>query len=331
MGNYEGILICDEAVGGKITTTTRELLSKGRELCDSINQQLSALIVGKKMSEAAEEAITFGAEKVYIVDGPPFAESHPDLYVAIFAKVCQQIAPSVIIMGQTDMGRDVAPRLAVRLGTSVCLDCVDLAEKEDSGLLLQTRPVYGGKAMAVWLSECPPQVVTMRPRSITAGEPDTSRKGEIVPVTVEIDDTMVRGRLLETVREEVKGIKLEEARVVVAGGGGIGGIEGFKLLEELARVLGGTIGISRAPHDEGWMPPTLQIGQTCHIVTPDLYIAVGISGAPQHVAGCSGSKCIVTINCDPEADMFRLSDFGLVGDYKEVLPPLIEKCRALLG
>ena len=332
MVEYQGVLICGEVVDGQITTTTRELLNIGRKLCDNLNQSLTTLLTGKDIQEVAEEVITLGADKVYIVDGSPFAESHPDLCVAVISNVCQQIAPSIVLLGQTDVGRDIAPRLAARLGTTACVDCVELAIDPDTKLLLQTRPVYGGNAMAVWVSESyQPQIVTMRPRSVPPAEPGTSRKGEIVSITAAVDDSMIKGKLVETVREEVKGIKLEEAKVIVAGGGGIGAAEGFKVLEELAQILGGTIAVTRVPCDEGWMPLSLEIGQTGHIVSPALYIAVGISGAPQHIAGCLGSKCIVAINRDPDAHIFKVADFGVVGDYREALPPLVEKCKALLA
>ncbi len=332
MADYQGVLICGEVVEGKITTITRELINTGRRLGDDLDQPLSVLLIGRDIHELAEEAIFLGADKVYTVDDAPFAESHPERYAAIIINACQQIAPSIILLGQTDMGRDIAPRLAARLGTTVCMDCVELAIDPETKSLLQTKPVYGGNAMAVWVSaDYQPQVVSMRPRVGTPAEPDTSRKGEIVPVSIDVDDSMIKGKLLETVKEEIKGIKLEEAKVIVAGGGGIGGSQGFQLLRELAQVLGGTIGVSRVPCDEGWMSVSLEIGQTGHMVSPDLYIATGISGAMQHLAGCSGSKCIVAINKDPQAHIFKEADFGIVGDYREVLPPLIEKCKALLA
>lgn len=332
MAEYEGVLICGEVVDGKITTTTKELLNTGRRLCDDLNQPLSTLIIGSDIQEVAKEVITLGADNVYIVDGLPFAESHPDHYVAIIMNACHQIAPSIVVMGQTDMGRDVAPRLAARLGTTVCLDCIELAIDPDTKLLLQTRPVYGGNAAAVWVSESyQPQIVTMRPRSVMVAEANTSRKGEIITLSITVDDIMIKGNLINVVKEEVKGIKLEEAKVIVSGGGGIGGSEGFQILQELAQVLGGAVGISRVPCDEGWMPSSLEIGQTGHIVSPNLYMAIGISGALQHIAGCSDSKCIVAINRDADAHIFKVSDFGVVGDYREVLPALLEKCRTLLA
>jgi electron transfer flavoprotein alpha subunit len=219
----------------------------------------------------------------------------------------------------------MAPRLGARLGGNICLDCIDLAIDRDTKSLLCSKPVYGGNAMAVWASAAPqPHVVTMRPRIVEPAEPDTSRKGEIVHLDVDIHAS-TNTQLIKTVKEEIKGVKLEEAKVIVAGGGGIAGKEGFKILEELAHLLGGTVGISRVPRDQGWMPDNLEIGQTGHIVAPNLYIVVGISGAPQHMAGCSSSKCIIAINKDPEAHIFKEADIGIVGDYRDVLPELIKK------
>lgn len=328
MADYQGVLICGEVVDGKISTVTMELLNTGRKLCNDLKQPLSLLLIGRNIN--AKEAILRGADKVYTVDGASFAESNPEQYVAIIAGVCQQTSPSIVLLGQTDMGRDISPRLAAKLKTAICMDCVELAIDPATKLLLQTKPVYGGNAMAVWVSQgYQPQIVTMRPRVVAPAEPDASRQGEIVPMTV--DNSAIKGKLLETVKEEVKGIKLEDAKTIVAGGGGIGGKEGFKLIQELADVLGGAMGVSRIPCDEGWMPISLEIGQTAHMVSPNLYIAVGISGALQHMAGCSGSKYIVAINKDPDAHIFKESDFGVVGDYREVLPPFIEKCKTLMA
>jgi electron transfer flavoprotein alpha subunit len=332
MSDYQGVLICGEVVEGKITTVTKELMSTGRKLSNDLGQALSILLIGKDIQELAKEVVLLGADRVYTVDAVEFAKSLPELYADIIVRVCRQTAPSVIVLGQTDMGRDIAPRLAARLRASVCMDCVELAVAPENGLLLQTKPVYGGNAIAVWASaDYQPRVVTMRPRVVAPAEPDTSRQGEIVSLSPDVDDSTIKSKLLETVREEAKGMKLEEAKVIVAGGGGIGGSEGFELLQELAQLLGGTIGASQVPCDRGWVPATLKIGQTGHVVTPDLYIAVGISAAMQAMAGCSRSKCIVAINKDPEAHIFKEADFGVVGDYRQALPPLIEKCKALLA
>jgi electron transfer flavoprotein alpha subunit len=332
MSDVQKVLICGEVIDWKITTGTAELLDIGRKLADDCNQPLSILLMGQDITKAAQEAITLGADKVYTVDGVSFAELYPERSVAIIIQVCQQVTPSILLFTQTDTGRDLAPRLAARLKTTVCTDCVDVTVDPKTKTLLQTKPVYGGNAMAVWASQgYLPQVIVMRPRAAAPAEPDPTRKGEISALTINIDDALIRGKIVETVKEKIRGIKLEEAEVIVAGGGGIGGSEGFKLLEELADVLGGTIATSRVPTDEGWMPPNLEVGQTAHMVAPKVYIAVGISGALQHLAGCSGSKYIVAINKDPEAHIFKEADFGVVGDYKEIVPSFIEKCKALLA
>jgi len=271
-------------------------------------------------------------DKVLTVERSGLSDFHPECCVAIAAAVCKQIKPSTVLIGQTDMGRDIAPRLAAKLKTSVCLDCVDLKVNLETGSLIQTKPVYGGNALAVWAStNHKPHVVTIRPRVAKPAEPDFSKKAEIVPVSVDIEDSKFKSQLLETVKEESKGKRLEDAKIIVAGGGGIGGKEGFGLVQELAQVLGATVGITRVPADENWMPKSLEIGQTGHIVGPELYIAVGISGAPQHLAGCSSSKVIVAINKDPQARIFEEADFGIVGDYREVLPALIAKLKDLLA
>ena len=332
MAEYKGVLICGEFRGQEVSSVTSELIHVGGKLKGELGEPLSLLFVGRDASKAAEEAKSLGAEKVYVVDELPFDEALPERFVVVVAGVCEHIRPSIILFGQTDMGRDIAPRLGAKLDASVCLDCVELAVDLDSKSLLHTKPVFGGKAMAVWASPLERQsVVTVRPRASEQAEPNSSRKGEVIPLRPEIDEMKVKGELIETVREEERGVKLEEAKVVVAGGGGVGSAEGFKMLRELAYVLRGAVGISRVPGDEGWMPSSLEIGQTGHIVGPDLYIAVGISGAPQHLAGCSASKCIVAINKDPEAHIFKEADFGIVGDYREALPPLIDKLKELLA
>ncbi len=325
-----GILICAETIDGRISTTTRELLNAGRKLADKMNRPLGALLVGKNIREAAGEIISLGADTVYTVDAPSFIESSPDCHAAIITGACQEIKPSVVLFGQTDMGRDVAPSLAARLETTACMDCVNVDIDPDTKSLIQTRPVYGGNAMAVWTSEGrEPHIVAMRPRSLPAAEPGVAGQGEIVALSPAIDESAAGMELIETRKEEIKGIKLEDAKIIVSGGGGIGGPEGFKVLEELAQVTGGAVGATRVPCDEGWVSSGMEVGQTGSIVTPDLYIAVGISGAVQHMVGCSNSKIIVAINRDPDAHIFQEADFGIVGDWKEAVPALTETIKKI--
>ncbi len=329
---HKDVLICGEVAGTKVSTVTTELLRTGRELGDTLGEAAHLLLIGTDIEEAASEAIACGADKVYLASGAPFEDSEPEYFVQIIVKICSQLEPRIILFGQTDMGRDIAPRLAGRLNVPVILDCIRLDFDPDSGFILMTKPVYGGNAMAVWkAADQTTQIVTMRPRVSEPAESDDTRQGEMLSVQ-EIDDkTRTKETLLNTVKEESQGMPLEEAGVVVAGGGGIGGTEGFRLIEELAQTLRGAVGTSRVPCDEGWMPKNLEIGQTGHMVSPDMYISIGISGAPQHLAGCSGSKIIVAINKDPEAHIFKESDLGLVGDYREVLPSLIAKLKSSLN
>jgi caffeyl-CoA reductase-Etf complex subunit CarE len=325
-----GILVLAEVKEGKITSVTCELLTTGTRLGNKISQPVSVLLAAENLPGLAAGLITLGADKIYTTGGPPAETPLAEFYTTLTTEACKQITPAVVLLGQTDLGRDIAPRLAARLEAGVTMDCTGLDFDANSKMLLQTKPVYGGNAVAVWASEISrTQVVTMRPRSTAPAEPDASRKGEIINLSIPADKQAIKVRLVESIREENKGIKLEDAKVIVTGGGGIGGKEGFKLLEELATIIGGTVAVTRVPCDEGWKPISLEIGQTGHIVSPDLYIAVGVSGAPQHMAGCSGSKRIVAINRDSDAPIFKESDFGLVGDYKEALPVLIQKLKSM--
>jgi electron transfer flavoprotein alpha subunit len=246
-------------------------------------------------------------------------------------KVTKQVMPRILIMGQTTIGRDLAPRLAFRLGTAASLDCIELAIDPASKLLQQTRPVYGGNARAVFTSESYPQVVTVRAKAMSPLARDDSRQGEVITIAAGLAPATIRTKVLEKVPEKVTGMKLEDARVVVSGGRGIGSKEGFERLRELATALKGTVGASRPPCDNGWVSDGLQIGLTGKIVTPDLYVAVAISGSSQHLSGCSGSKTIVAINKDPEANIFRIAHFGVVGDWKAILPAFTKKVKELLG
>jgi electron transfer flavoprotein alpha subunit len=246
--------------------------------------------------------------------------------------VVKQVSPSILIMGTTSMGRDLAPRLAFRLDTAVSMDCVALEIDPGSKLLLQTRPVYGGNARAVFICEdSKPQMATVRAKAMDPKERDDARKGEVSTIEAGLDPSIIRTKVIDMVKEEVAGIKLEDAEVIVTGGRGIGSSEGFQELEPLAKALGAAIGATRPPCDNGWVPASLQVGLTGKIVSPTLYIAVALSGSSQHIAGCSGAKNIIAINKDPEANIFKEARFGVVGDYKKVLPAFTKKVQELLG
>jgi electron transfer flavoprotein alpha subunit len=244
--------------------------------------------------------------------------------------VVEEARPQIVLLGQTDAGRDIAPRLAFRLGTAASLNCIRLSIDSESGRLLQTKQVYGGNVQAVYMIESDPQIVTVRPKSFSPLEPHEGRVGEVRNIDTLLETSPRNPKVVDRFEEEGVGIKLEDADVIVAGGRGIGGPDGFKQLEALAAQLKGTVGASRPPCDEGWVPTGLQIGITGKTVTPELYIAVGISGTPQHVCGANGSKYIVAINKDPDSNIFREAHFAVVGDWKKVLPAFRDKLRELL-
>lgn len=331
MAEYKGVLIVGEVEDKATSITTRELLGVGRKLADELGEELSALILGNELDNIGREAIAFGSDKVYIVNDPLLADYHSDAYTPVVARVCQQVTPSILLLGQTSMGRDLAPRLATRLGGALAMDCVELGINPETRLLVQTRSVYGGNANAVMVSKSARlQIATIRPKSMPQLEADDSRQGEIITMEAGIDASVMRYRVVERIKEEAVGIKLEDAEVVVAGGRGIGSKENFNIVWELANLLNAAVGATRTPCEEGWVPSSLQIGQTGKVIAPNLYIAVAISGAAQHIVSCLGSKNIVAINRDPEASIFKVANYGVVGDYKEVLPAFIQKCREFL-
>ncbi|MDO8490892.1 MAG: electron transfer flavoprotein subunit alpha/FixB family protein [Dehalococcoidia bacterium] len=332
MAEYKGVLICGEVADGKLAAISQELLYAGRQLANALGVELSAALVGSGVNGLSREMVALGADKVYVVDDPLLKDYQGDSYVPVLEKLCQKVMPEIVLVGQTSMGRDLAPRLAFRLGTVAAMDCVLLGIDPQSKLLIQTRPVYGGSALATFVTESArPQMATVRVKAMSQAERDDSRKGEVIPFAAGLQASDLRAKVVNKVKEEVAGVKLEDAKVIVSGGRGVGGSESFSYLNDLAKVLGAAVGASRPPCDSGWVPSSVQVGLTGKIVTPDLYIAVAISGSSQHLAGCSGSKCIVAINKDPEANIFKVAQFGLVGDYRKVLPAFAQKCKELMS
>ena len=331
MAEYNGVMVFGEVKEGKLAASTTELLGCGRRLADELGQELACLLVGSDEGSLAQEAISFGADRVYVASDPLLKDYQADAYVFVTEKVAGQVMPQILLLGQTAIGRDLAPRLAFRLGTALTTDCVELALDPDSKLLLATRPVYGGNAQATFTSQTFPQMATVRAKAMSPLKRDDSRRGEIITVETGLDPASLRTEFLERVVAEVGGIRLEDAEIVVAGGRGIGGAEGFGQLGELAKILKGAVGASRPPCDNGWAPVANQIGLTGKIIAPDLYLAIAISGASQHITGCSGAKTVVAINKDPEANIFREASYGVVGDWKKVLPALTAKVRELMA
>lgn len=331
MLEYKDVLVYGELVKAGLSAITVELLGAGRKLADDLGESLGILLMGSGLNGVATDTITRGADKIYVVDDSCLTEYSSDLYTDVVTRVCQQLLPSVFILGQTDIGRDIAPRIAARLNTALTTDCVALRVDPVTRLLIRTRTVYGGNALAEMVSASRPQIATVRAKSMVPAVRDAARQGKIIPIKLDVDPSVMRTKLCNRVKEEIAGQKLEEAAVIICGGAGIGGVEGFNQLRELASILKGTVGATRVPCHEGWVPLNLTIGQTGKVVNPELFVSIGASGAVQHLAGCLGSKWIVAINKDPEANIFRVANFGIVADCKEALPVFIEECRKLLS
>jgi len=324
-----GILIIGEAAEGKLQSISLELLGAGRQLTDALAQPLSILLMGENLQAAAKEAIAYGADKVYTADSPNLGKYHPEVYVQVAETVSREAAPAAILVGQTDIGIDLAPRLAAKLKAGLSMDCVALAVEPATKKILATRPVYGGNALATYASRGERvQMVTIRSRAMPPAVKNESRQGQVVPVTAIPDPSAAKIKVLRHVREEATGVKLEDARVVVTCGYGMGGKDAMEPVKALAELLGGAVGATRPVCEQNWLPATVMVGQTGKIVTPELYLAVGVSGAVQHMAGCGTAKCIVSINKDAEAPIFKASHFGVVCSCDEFLPKLIEAIKA---
>ena len=318
------------------SSTYQSYLQKNFILVHAVNgedlgEELYAVLVGSEVDSSAPEAIAFGADKVYLVDDPLLKDYQTDSYVKVMEKVVKQVTPQILILGQTAIGRDLAPRLAFKLDAVATLDCLELAIDPDSKLMQQTKPVYGGNAQAIFTSECYPQIATVRVKAMSPLERDDSRQGEVIKIEAGLDPAAIRTKVLEKVPEEIAGIKLEDAEVIVSGGRGIGSADGFKQLEELARMLKGAVGATRPACDNGWVPDLLQVGLTGKVVTPELYIAVALSGSSQHMSGCSGAKNIIAVNKDPEANIIKQARFAVIGDWKKVIPAFTSKVKELLA
>ena len=313
--------------GDAPSAAVRELLGGARRLAEKSGGQVVAGALGAA-AQAAQGMVEYGADQVLTVDHPALAEHDAEAYAAAAEAVCDRTGEALVLVPGDRLGWEVAPRLAHRLKAGVVTDCVSV--DWDGSRFVMTKPVYGGKAMAKLVARTAVQVALVRTRAMEALAPQPGRAGRVEALSVDLAPGRVK--VVERKKEETQGqVRLEDAPVVVSGGRGLGGPEPFKMLEEIARLLGGAVGASLAAVDAGWISPQHQVGQTGKSVAPDLYIAVGISGASQHVAGMSASKTIVAINKAPEAPIFRVAHIGVVGDYKEVLPSFLAELRKIKG
>ncbi|WP_371381578.1 FAD-binding protein [Sporomusa aerivorans] len=329
--DFKGVWVYIEQFQGKARNVGHELLGEGRKLADAMGEELAAVVIGAGVEPLLQELFASGADKVYLLEGSEYRHYSTDAYTIALTDLINVYKPSVILIGATNDGRDLGPRVACRVGTGLTADCTNLGIDEESGLVAWTRPAFGGNIMATIL--CPnhrPQMGTVRPNVFKRPEPNTTRSGEVIRVASKVKAEDIRTRLIELLTiGETAACNLDEAQFIVAGGRGMGKPENFALIEELANVLGGAVGASRAAVDAGWKPAIHQVGQTGKTVAPKVYIACGISGAIQHLAGMSTSDIIIAINKDADAPIFKFADFGIVGDVLEILPVLIEEFKKL--
>jgi electron transfer flavoprotein alpha subunit len=328
--DFKGIWIFAEQRDGKIASVSYELLGTGRKLADELNVDLSAILFGAS-EDAAEELIRWGADKVYFCNDPIFEKFNDEPYAQLLSSLVNTYKPEIVLAGATPIGRSFIPRVAARLGTGLTADCTSLSIDKETRNLLQVRPAFGGNIMATIL--CPhhrPQMATVRPRVMKKGEYKEDNKGEIIPIKAE--SISCRTRVVDTIKEVSDiAVNLQEVDIIVSGGRGLGNAKGFELLKELAELLGGALGASRAAVDEGWIPYSHQVGQTGKTVCPKIYFACGISGAVQHLVGMQSSDIIVAINKNPDAPVFNVATYGIVGDLYEIIPLLIKKIKEIRG
>jgi electron transfer flavoprotein alpha subunit len=328
MAEHKDVWVFCESDEGRLRSHALELVSKGRELAEKLGEQTVAVLIGHNVKGNADALIHQGADKVYVVDAEVFSKYTTDAFTAALSQLAQDHKPGTLLLAANTTGRDLAPRVAARLGVGLSADCTGL-EINDGGVLVQTRPAYGGKVLCeIVTSEVRPQMATVRPNVFKPGEPDNSRTGEAEEVSIEVSSDKVRTEVLEHVKEVSEGmICVDEADVVVCSGRGIKDPENLELPTKLAELLGAAVGGSRPIVDLGWLPPTQQVGQSGRTISPRLYFALGISGAIQHTAGMSSSEIIISVNKDPDAPIFEYSDFGIVGDIFDVVPEIIEEIK----
>ncbi|MBZ4654463.1 MAG: electron transfer flavoprotein alpha subunit apoprotein [Peptococcaceae bacterium] len=325
---YKGVWVFIEHQEGEGAPVSWELLGAGRELADSLGVELCGIILGQGVEKIAQEGVFYGADKVYLVESPVLAQYRSEPYADTIVSLVEKYKPEIFLLGATTLGRDLSGRVATLLSTGLTADCTQLSVEKDSRLLLQTRPAFGGNIMAtIVCKNHRPQMATVRPRVMPMPQRDPERKGEIIQEKSLVTENEVKTKVVELICEGGSAVYLDKADIIVAGGRGVGSKENFAYLQELADVLGGTLGASRAAVEAGWLPVAHQVGQTGTTVRPKVYFAIGISGAIQHLVGMQTSDVIVAINKDPEAPIFKVATYGIVGDLFTIVPKLTEAFR----
>jgi electron transfer flavoprotein alpha subunit len=327
---YAGIMVFAEYRHGKVAPVSYELLGIGRKLADKRGVKLSAVLPGGTVALYANDLIAAGADVVFLAEHPVLEQFREDVYAAVLEQVIREQKPEVVLAGATAIGRSVIPYVAHAIDAGLTADCTRLEIREEDGMLLQTRPAFGGNVMAT--IECPytrPQMATVRPKVMAPAKPDTSRKGMVVEVTLPKNFGQSRIEVIESVVNTEDQVNIQEVETLVAGGRGLDSPKGFELIRELAAELGGAVAASRAAVDSGWIPYPHQVGQTGKTVAPKIYIACGISGAVQHAVGMQSAEIVVAINRDKNAPIFDIATYGVVGDLYEVVPQLIKRLQEM--
>ncbi len=329
--NYKGIWVFIEQKNGKIQSISYELLGKAHELAQKLNCEVSGVAIGNNLDDQIDELFWHGADNIYLVQAPEIANFQDDPYTNILVELVKKYKPEILLCGATSIGRSLVARVAIKIKAGLTADCTGLDIDPVKKILLQTRPAFGGNIMATIISpNYRPQMATVRHKVMQPMTPDKKRKGKIIREDYDSSVYASRTKLLDIVEEVESLVNLAEADIIVSGGRGMGGPENFKIIKELAHVLGAAVGSSRAAVDAGWMPYSHQVGQTGRTVAPKIYFACGISGQIQHIVGMSSSKIIIAINKDPDAPIFKYATYGIVGDLFQIVPALTKKFKETL-
>lgn len=329
--DYKGVWVFAEQRDGKIQKVALELLGKGREIADKLGVELTALLLGENTDSMAKDLADYGADKVLVVDSPLLKNYTTDGYTKVICDLIKERKPEILFIGASYIGRDLGPRVAARLETGLTADCTALDIDEENNNLLMTRPAFGGNLMATIVCGAHrPQMATVRPGVFEKSLKNENGKCKIEKATVKLDESDIRTKVEEVVKLAKETVDIGEAQIIVSGGRGVGAGENFKLLKELADALGGEVGGSRAAVESGWVDKSVQVGQTGKTVRPKIYIACGISGAIQHLAGMQDSDFIIAINKDGDAPIMKVADIGIVGDLNKVIPEMIAKAKEII-
>ncbi len=329
---YKGVWVYAEQRHGEISSVVYELLNKGSELAKTLNVPLSAILIGSNISAKAQDLINRGADKVYVYDDPILAEFQDDPYSCILADLIKEEKPEIVLMGATNIGRSFASRVAAKIYTGLTADCTALEVDLETRNLMQTRPAFGGNIMATILTpRHRPQMATVRHKVFKEAKAQEGRTGEVINKTIDAQKIINRTKFIGFFKDQTADVNISDADIIVSGGRGLGNPEGFKLIKELADLLGGAVGASRAAVDSDWIAYSHQVGQTGRTVAPKIYIACGISGQIQHMVGMSSSDTIIAINKDKDCPMMQTATYSLVGDLYEIIPAIIKEIKNIKG